>query len=117
MVKRGRRRWYGGVVVVGNEEGDGGENDGGIWGENGGEMMEKWVAMGGRRGLFAAAIALCKQKEEERKRNGWKREKEWGIYKGKGKHYNNVALTNQKDTQGLAFPSPKRSPKGSLRLG
>ena len=57
------------------------------------------------------------QKEEERKKNERKREKEWGIYKGKGKHYNNVALTNQKDTQGLAFPSPKRSPKGSLRLG
>ena len=41
-----------------------------------------------------------------------------GLYKGKGKHYNNVALSNQKDTQeGLAFPSPKRSPKESLRLG
>jgi len=39
------------------------------------------------------------------------REGKWGIYKGKGKHYNNVALSNQKDTQeGLAFPSPKRSP-------
>ena len=41
-----------------------------------------------------------------------------GLYKGKGKHYNNVALSNQKVTQeGLAFPSPKRSPKESLRLG
>ena len=61
--KRGRR-WYGGiVVVVGNGGGDGEGNVGGICGENGGgEVMEKWVAMGGRRWLFAAAIALCKPK-------------------------------------------------------
>ena len=37
-------------------------------------MMEKWVAMGGRRWLFAAAIVLCKPKEEERKKNERKRE-------------------------------------------
>ena len=42
--------------------------------------VEHWVAKGGSTMAAFAAMLSGNKKEEERKKNEWKREKEWGIY-------------------------------------
>ena len=84
--KRGRRRWCGGVVVVGNGGGDGGENGGGIGGGVGGDGGE-----GGRPRREARLLGLLPfagnkegeeiMKEREKKKGGC-------IYKGNCLDYN-----------------------------
>ena len=50
-----------------------------LWGNEG----ERWSILAGQGGSTMAAFAAMlsgNKKEEERKKNEWKREKEWGIY-------------------------------------
>ena len=81
-----------------SDGGDGEGRSGGIWGENGGEMVEKWVAKGGRRKSLAAGCWqpwLSVGREEE---NKIMKEREGGkmgwLYKGVRKYYN-IMLTFQ----------------------
>jgi len=83
MVKRGRRRWYGGVVVVGIGGGDEGENEVVLVeemvvereGEGGGKVAGQGKAMAANSSLLVAVG----NKGEGRKDNVRER-KEGGVY-------------------------------------
>jgi len=79
--KRGRKRWCGGVVVVGNGGGDGGENGGGIGGGDGGGNGGDGLPNEGHVGFVGCCFWwLCLLEKEEGRKIMIEREGSGGIY-------------------------------------